>query len=134
MALLMLLSSTGFSMDVHYCQGQIKSIGLFTKAASCHKKQGLPQCHTTKKSCHKKQNNTKDNCCHNQTLSIEKSDLDATPAQGTELTDVSLDFAVAFVAAFVIPVDKTHIQPAFPFYIPPLPDRDILILYQTFRI
>ena len=74
MAFMLLLSSTGFAMDVHYCQDQLKSISLIGKAKSCHEKQETPPCHHKKDSLSKAE---KDNCCHNETVVIEKSDLDA---------------------------------------------------------
>ena len=140
MALLMLLSSTGFSMDVHYCQDQLKGISLFGKAKSCHEKQEAPPCHQTKKSCHHQEDGIskadKDNCCHNETVVIEKSDLDATPTQKAASQDVQLDFVAAFMAVYVFNFNysvRADYQP-YAQYKPPLPDRDIQVLYQTFLI
>jgi hypothetical protein len=33
---LMLLSSIGFSIDMHFCQGMLKSYSLIGKAKTCH--------------------------------------------------------------------------------------------------
>ena len=139
MALLMLLSSTGFSMDLHYCQDQLKSISLFGKAKSCHEKQATSPCHQAKKSCRHQENDgvnkaEKDNCCHNETVVIEKSDLDATPTQLATVQDIQLDFVAAFIAVYVFNyIVRADFQP-FAQYKPPLPDRDIQVLYQTFLI
>lgn len=138
MALLMMLSSTGFSMDVHYCQGQIKSISFFGKAKSCHEKQETSPCHQTKKSCHHNEDGVskteKDNCCHNETVVIEKSDLDATATQIATVQDIQLDFIAAFIAVYVFNYSvQTDYRP-YAQYKPPLPDRDVQVLYQTFLI
>lgn len=138
MALLMLLSSTGFSMDLHYCQDQLKGISLIGKAKSCHDKQATPPCHKTKKTCHHINDNLnqteKDNCCHNETVVIEKTDLDATATQIATVQDIQLEFVAAFVAVYVLNIDaQADFQP-YAQYKPPLPDRDIQVLYQTFLI
>ena len=74
MALLMMLSSTGFSMDIHYCQDQLKGVSLLVKLNPVTKSKNAP-CHKMKKSCHHKNDNLnqtdKDNCCHNETVVIE---------------------------------------------------------------
>ncbi len=134
----MLLSSIGISMDVHYCQDQLKGISLFGKAKSCHKKQETPHCHQTEKSCYDKEygnsNADKDNCCHNETVVIEKSDLDATPTQLATVQDIQLDFVAAFIAVYVFNYNvRADFQP-YAQYKPPLPDRDVQVLYQTFLI
>lgn len=138
MALLMLLSSTGFSMDLHYCQDQLKGISLIGKAKSCHDKQATPPCHKTKKTCHhsndKLSQTEKDNCCHNETVVIEKTDLDATATQIATVQDIQLEFVAAFVAVYVLNIyAQADFQP-YAQYKPPLPDRDIQVLYQTFLI
>lgn len=138
MAWLMLLSSTGFSMDVHYCQDQLMSISFFSKAKSCHDKQDSPPCHKVKKTCHNQKENItesdKDNCCHNETVVIEKSDFDATNAQIATMQDIQFDFVAAFVAVCVFNYIVETDHQSYPLYKPPLPDRDVQVLYQTFLI
>lgn len=138
MALLMLLSSTGFSMDMHYCQDQLKGISLIGKAKSCHDRQETPPCHKTKKTCHHTEENLsqaeQDNCCHNETVVIEKSDLDATPTQIATSQDIQLDFVAAFIAVYVFNYSVHAVFQPYAKYKPPLPDRDIQVLYQTFLI
>jgi len=138
MALLIMLSSTGFSMDVHYCQDQLKSVSLFGKAKSCHEKQSTLACHQTKKSCHQEEDGIskadKDNCCHNEAVVIEKSDLDATATQIATLQDIHLDFVAALIAVYVFNYDVQVDYQSYVQYKPPLPDRDVQILYQTFLI
>ena len=145
MALLMLIASTGFSMDIHYCQDQIRGISFFGKAKSCHEKQKTPPCHKTKtrltdgqEFCHHKEDGVskaeKDNCCHNETIVIEKSDLDATLTYLTTVHDIQLDFVAAFISVYVFNNSVLAVYQPYALYKPPLPDRDIQVLYQTFLL
>ncbi len=136
MALLLLVSSTGFSMDVHYCQDQLKKISFFGKATSCHEKQSTPACHKTKKTCHHKANNLaeadEDNCCHNETIVIEKSDVEAPSPQLAMLQDTKLEFVALVLAAYIFNYNVESDFHPDKFYKQPVPDRDIQVLYQTF--
>ena len=145
MALLMLLSSTGYAMDIHYCQDQLENISLFGKSESCHEKQKTPTCHQTKtsltdgqESCHNKEDDVsktaEDNCCHNESFLIEKPDLDATPTQSTTVQNIQLDVVAAFIAVYVFNYGIEADYQPFAQYKPPLPDRDVQVLYQTFLI
>ena len=138
MAMLMLLSATGFSMDAHYCQDQLKGISFIGKATSCHDKEATPPCHKTKKSCQHKEVDLsqadKDNCCHNKNIVIEKSDVDATSPQLASIQDIQLDFVAAFVAVYVFHYNAEADFQSNHQYKPPIPDRDTRVLYQTFLI
>lgn len=69
LAFLITLTSVGFSADVHYCQGQLRSFALFGTAKSCHEKASISKCHlkstdersTDKKTCSVDSND----CCNN---------------------------------------------------------------------
>ena len=54
MAFLMFFTSAGFTMDMHYCGGELKSVSFFGKAKTCHDMAGENE--TPKKDCphHKK--------------------------------------------------------------------------------
>jgi hypothetical protein len=137
MALLMLLSSTGFSMDIHYCQNQFAGFSFIGKASCCKKAVNTKPCHSVKT---KKLNGInqaeKDNCCHNESIVIEKADLDATNVQYGTINDIQFDFVVVpvSVAEFLINYNAQLDVVPFDQYKPPLPDRDIQVLYQTFLI
>lgn len=149
MALLMFLTSTGFSMDMHFCQDRLVSISLLGKAESCHKLK-KSACHTTKKSCHSQKSchhskagtnqkdlfhlSDKDSCCHNETVVVKKSDIEATAPQLAADQDIQLDVVAAFVMAYLFNYDPQTFHKPHTLYKPPLPDRDIQVLYQTFLI
>ena len=138
MAFLMFLASTGLSMDMHYCQNQLQGISLIGKAKSCHDRQRHAPCHKKKKTCHHSNGSAAkadaDNCCHNETIAIEKLDLDATAKQIATYQDIPLDFLAALAALYLFDYcEQADFQP-YVHYKPPLPDRDVQVLYQTFLI
>lgn len=79
MALLLGFTSFNYALDLHYCQGQLKSFSFFGKAKNCH------EMAAAKASCHhskvKEDNNTDscsedqtDDCCKNHTVKVEADD------------------------------------------------------------
>ncbi len=138
MVCLLLLSSTGFSMDMHFCQDQLKGINLFGEAKSCHQKKSKPPCHKTKKVCHHANDETKqvdkDDCCHNEQIVIDSIDTMATISQFDFSEQSTLTFIAAFVAVYYLPLPINSDFQADFLYKPPLPDRSIQILYQVFLI
>lgn len=143
MALLMFVTSTGFAIDLHFCKNDLKTISLFGHAEACHHKQQVMPCHKMEsqmlsESCHKsttsKEINHADGCCQNKTLEIEKSTNDIAIAKVVTTQDVQWNAVVAFVVSYVFnyPIETAETQ--FALYKPPLPDRDVQVLYQTFLI
>jgi len=64
------------SIDLHYCQKNLKSFSFFGKAKACHDQENVKHCQTKKRSCHaaisKQQENEQCNkdCCMNKQLEI----------------------------------------------------------------
>jgi len=138
MALLMFLTSTGLSIDMHFCGDHLKSFNLFGKAKNCYELAGVqptkcdvPQkAQTTNTGC----SMSKKSCCHNQSLSLQ-ADLEVDAEQGDFLISAQLQhFVVAFVATFLqdqrIEPRKNYYSP----YKPPLIARDIPVLIQSFLL
>ncbi len=132
MALLILISSTGFSMDVHFCQNQVAGISFFGKASCCKKEMNSKSCHSLQA---KNQDGIKkDKCCHDETLVIQKTDVDATGPQYITFNDIQLDFVAVPLGVYLNNYIEQLDVESFDQYKPPLPDRDIQVLYQTFLI
>lgn len=130
MASLMFITSVGFSVDMHYCNGQLKSISLFGEAKSCHDT-------TMHKTCpyHKNMQKDKD-CCENKTL-VFQADIDKELENEFFVLSQNLElscFIVAFTEIFLdnLPrIDKEII----PFdYTKPPAQRDIYVLLETFLL
>ncbi len=130
LAFILLFSSTGMAMDMHYCNGNLKSISLFGTAKSCHTKSNVPPCHMAQQ----KAQDQHEGCCENQQVVIEKGQFDATAPQHTALEGISLEFIYAIVAVFVIPQDIAKKAEYIPHFKPPLPKRNQQAHLQTFLI
>lgn len=140
MAMLVFVSSTGLSIDLHYCQGQIKSFSLIGEAESCHQQTKKVCCKKEHKICHAAQSNQDDlgkcekNCCSNKTIKVESND-EAKKLQSTELSQKQVKFLTAFVQVFLLEkIDLSKIIVPHLNYIPPLLNKNIPILIQSFLL
>lgn len=140
MALLMLVSSTGFSIDLHYCQGQIKGFSFFGEAASCHQQAEKKHCKKAKKACHAapvdqmETISCKKDCCSNKTIKVEHN-TDAKKIQTAELTPAQVEMLTAFVQVFLLEnTDLTKRIIPHLNYVPPLLTKDIPVLIQSFLL
>ncbi|GLR17343.1 hypothetical protein GCM10007940_19580 [Portibacter lacus] len=130
MAILMLFSSVGYSIDMHYCQDQLKSIAIFGKSKSCHE--------MAKKVCpmHKDmtiEQEDKD-CCNNKTVVVEGLDNDKIGFQTQSLSDQNLQFIVAYVYVLLFStIPTTDYLPTIK-ESPPLPTSGLHIQFQQFLI
>jgi len=130
MALLILITSVGFSLDIHYCNGQLKSVSFFGKAKSCHD-------NSVQKSCSHHKELQKDNdCCENRTF-VFQSDLDKDLDSKVFTLPVTKELS-SFIVAFTIvslnlyPKFETNIIESY--YSNPIIHRDIYVLFETFLI
>lgn len=129
MTLVMLFSTMSFTISNHYCGDILVDSALFSEAASC----GMDGMEIQKPAYTKDHSFHKDNCCHNEIKQIE--------GQREIITQVlNLDFEQQiFLASFVYTYINlfegldTNIVP-FKEYSPPIIDKDINVLYQTFLI
>lgn len=73
LALLIVGTAMSFSLDMHFCQGHLKSISLLGTAKSCHQ---------TKKACpihgQMMSDEQKKDCCNNKNLTVDELDADYT--------------------------------------------------------
>jgi len=137
LALMVLVSSMSYTIDFHYCQGQLKSFSLFGKAKNCHEMASkMASCHHKKqvdemsKTCSEGDNN----CCNNKTVYFE-SDFDEQIINFDYLSLESLSFAVAFEHSSFDDLFEV-IKDVIPFahYKPPLIRKDIPVLFETFLL
>lgn len=137
LALLVLVSSMSYTVDFHYCQGQLKSCSLFGKAKNCHEMASkMASCHhleqeSSESACCSKGDN---NCCNNETVIFE-SDLNEQFLNLDHFELSSQLFAAApkgFSSADFIGESKDIVR--FAFYKPPLIQKDISVLFETFLL
>ena len=131
MAFLMFFTSVGFSINVHYCKGELKSFSLIGEAESCHAAMKKCPHHANMQVNEDKASD----CCSNKNVQVEDLDVDFNVAPAPEFTDLEINFITAFVYTFndnkpLLKVSKT---PSFKIY-DPLPTRDIYVLLESFLI
>ena len=132
---LMLFSTVGFSLDMHFCQGKLVSSSFFGDAPNCLEKAGLKNTkvcanHKTPSSPSFK----KKSCCEDKLLHFQ-SDQDLN----TQKTDfvISPQLQVFLTAYVLVFTDWTSFKaetPRFSLYKPPLLRRDIPVLVQSFLL
>ncbi len=129
MTILILLSSTGFSMSLHYCHGKVKTVSFFEEAESCH--QIKTKCHIPSQKENIKK--YKKSCCANKTITAQQDD--SSQKNTIDFTPKQVKFLTAFTQAFIlkgIHLSRTIVSP--PKHIPPLLNKDIPILIQSFLL
>lgn len=123
LAMLVLVSSSSFVVNVHFCGKSLESVSLFSHVGGCESKTVMPPCHKP----------AKHSCCDDQTIVHESQDLKVASAQ----IHLSADFGVApeqsqvFISE-VIPSGLSHED--FRHYDPPLPPPDLTISLRVFLI
>ncbi|MBF9254931.1 hypothetical protein I2I11_16630 [Pontibacter sp. 172403-2] len=132
LALLLLVSSTGLSVGMHMCGGEIQDLSFFGRAESCgmeQKQDVLPPCHQPKK----KQVESK-GCCENHQLVVQRLDAGADTKIAIHKTP-DVKFLAAFKAVVLqLFAPETATTPAYALYTSPPLARDIPVLVQAFLI
>ena len=125
MAIVVLLSTVSFSVDMHYCGDTLVDVALNTKAATCgmESMQNLPS----------KSSITKNGCCTDHKVVVDGQDeLNPSPSQLTLDHQLFLTSFVYVYQALFETVSK-QITP-YQDYRPPILVSDIQVDYETFLI
>ena len=131
LALLMLVSHVGFTMNTHFCGGKAMetSFSIGPQNLDC----GMSDMEKECESIPSKEKQIKQKpCCENQHQLLQ---LDENADVQITSIEVHPVFLIAFIHSFVQPVlfaDQFPIHNTY--YSPPIPDRDIQVLFQTFLI
>lgn len=136
LSVLILLSSLNFMIDLHYCQGNLKSFSIVGKAKNCHEMaKEMASCPHHKASQSPMACGDEDsNCCQNKAMFVD-ADVDE-PIFFVNQLDLNLQkFVVAYVLTYYFnPLEITRKVTTFANYIPPLIPKDIAVLYETFLL
>ena len=140
MALLLFVTSAGFTVDLHYCQGKLKSFSFLGKAKSCHE---LKMVDSAMKNCPHHQKMMQDkmgcsedkNCCSNKTKHF-KSDQDQQIqtfdfVAGKQFTQFLIAYAISLSDKPSVFQEESN---DFARYKPPLILRDIPVVHQSFLL
>lgn len=146
MTFLMLFSSVGFSLDVHYCGGGIKDVSFFGKANECEmmKEVVVEESHAccTNKSktvvshCSKNSSDellSKGKCCSNESFMLQSIE-DGQTSDSYEMTSVNLTFITLFILNKALLFETESNVVNYSLYRPPLIYYDAIIQHQSFLI
>lgn len=138
LAILLLVSSSGISMDVHFCQGKFKRANIFGKAKTCQEVNDcLIKCGKEVKVYQSKNSCSKDGehkgCCKNESFQLD-FDFDAFDIVSSDLHEIHKQFLTAFTYIYVVNLVPTKEVCKFTTYRPPPIEKDIPILFQVFRL
>lgn len=128
LALLVLVSSSSFMVNMHFCGGNVQSVSLIEESSQCPMEVQLPPCH-------KKMAVKKSGCCEDKHVAFEGKDFNTQVQDFSTLTWQSINWAVTLPMIMeVIQVNESltfsnHIP-----YKPPIVERDIPVLVQSFLI
>lgn len=131
LAFLVLGTSTGYSIDLHFCKGHLKSISLIGTAKSCHEASKQCPMHaglTTDTSSEAK------DCCTNEKITFEELDTDFTGPQLVELVDLQPIVFCLSESLFHQDLTVAYYPGGFKHYRPPPLYEDIPVLFQSFLI
>lgn len=140
LASLIFFSSTGISMNLHYCQGHLRSISILPKSECCSTETKKEYCqkHVTQSvtvdTCSSNDGGKK--CCHNEKLQVKSLDQDLLLVKLSQREFSFPQIAVAtveIIAFSEVSFDDLLIT-HFDQYKPPLPKGDIQVLFQTFLL
>ena len=129
LSLLVLLSSTGLSVDMHFCKGKLRSLNLIGDAKSCVEKA---------RGCKKHDNKVVRKHCPIGCCSDKTVEVDAEDQVFHQETQTALDEQGAIVVATSIYTEKTAILneycPSPEVYKPPKIIRNIYDIIQSFLL
>ncbi|CAG5082077.1 HYC_CC_PP family protein [Parvicella tangerina] len=149
MAILMLITSSGLSMDVHFCRGEFINFSFFGEAEPCEmalkQEEKTPVKEETHSCCHAKKaekvevetcshtSEIKGNCCHNESFSIDTSDAYEVEQFTLDFTNLIVEIPQIYTVELAFNSFKSELN-YFHYYHPPPISRDIQALHQVFII
>lgn len=134
---MMLLTSVGFSIDMHYCQGKLKSYSFIGKAKSCHvadKAKATCPHHQKMAAERKGCELDKKDCCSNKTLHFQLNQVQKAHEADYTVQNQLPSLAVPAAGFSWSGPNWMVSKPAFVFYKPPLIAKDQIVLKQSFRL
>lgn len=135
LAFQVLLSSMSFNIGLHFCEEELQSLALFSRATPCEHAladhEDAPACPF-----HKKSNQEKEkNCCDDQQVIVEGQEHETTLSSFSPDLHPNFDFITAFALNLSENLfSTTGVNHKYHNYKPPLIRIDIPVLIQSFLI
>jgi hypothetical protein len=132
LAVLVFFSSAGLVLNKHFCQDELKSVALFSKATSCHAGKTMINCPVHGQM--EMPGSSEPQGCCDDTTDYVKSETDQLIQQLS--LDLESQIALLNIAIFsatiqLLPITKQSVQ--YLNYKPPLIICDLPVELQTFR-
>lgn len=127
LAIVVLFSSFSFTIDKHICMGEVTDVSYFTEVDFCE--MHVDQCNIDKLTQSKQ---LKENCCIETQVLIPNNQSLQYTNDYFQLSQIQ--FALAFTFSYLNLFEVREKITPFKDYSPPIVDKDIQVLYQTFLI
>jgi len=139
MALLMFTTSTAYSVGMHYCNDELKSVSFNGEVTSCcDKAEGIhdQSCSSVFQEIDVDGNTTltTKSCCQDIVVHFQLDQDHRQPTMNVEVSPELQYFAIAYIASYLsVSDDEVNIQ-TYAHYKPPMISKDIPVLIQSFLI
>jgi len=127
LAFTVLFSSISFTVEKHVCMGEVMDFAYFVDVESCG--MSVEDCEIGSDSKLKMQ---KEKCCQDVQELIPGNQNEQQAIDSFEFDQVR--FILAYSHSFLNLLEENRDLVPFKYYTPPLVDKDINVLYQTFLI
>ena len=127
----LLMVSTGFTINKHFCQNQLQKILVWVQPGSCHDSTSGNSCNSKKHQCTHATPEEEANCCTNESDFVQ---LDADLVKPDIIQNFLPDFFSFsfFSTVFTTPNITHHYSNSYLLYKPPLVLSNIPLLGQVF--
>ena len=138
LALLLLITSAGFAVDLHFCGGKLVSFSFWGKAKTCYELANMEE--APKVNCPGHSSTLEfsrpcldaKSCCSNKTLHVQ-ADQDRQTQNGVRLFSVQQMQPIAFVSTSRNRHSLSVVKKlAIDHYKPPKLPKDVAVAFQTF--
>lgn len=131
--LIVLLSSTGFAIQRHFCQNELKGVSLFGKAENCHNtSEEKPSCPMHKSQKHNHNDQDKKTCCDDQVEFVKLNQEFYGESFQLSVHENPLLIGIIFIALRLPSSEDETSFTHFLNYKPPLIVCDFEVKLQTF--
>ena len=117
LAMLLLVATTGVTLSKHYCMGRLKSIAVFEQAGTCYEGE-----------------TTQMPCCEDVIQELKVKELAKTTFDFKFTPDLHTCTLATCLVLLHQATPSDVAGTVYVHYTPPLPDRDIPVLVQSFLI
>ena len=126
-ALAVLLSTLSFTVEKHVCMGEVTEVSFFEEVEGCNMEESA---------CESAQEEnpvvSQSKCCDDIQELIPGNQNEQQALKSLEINKAK--FLVAYIYTFVKSLEDSGQEPVIPDISPPLVEKDIQVLYQTFLI